>query len=167
MPKPIRNPDPVATAAEYVIESAPLPSAHARKLFTEFPNSRDPAIIPCWMWKRTRTKDHRPGKNGGGFPHLLIRPDKPAHPLWYAWGRDARVRRICANIGCVNPYHHIRIPRPPSQPKLPTVMHAEGALEELKYPPPTPSAAIQALAEHFDPEVVLQAYRNLKEDKVL
>lgn len=152
MPSPKRSRNPRKTVLEAIAFCAPTTLAMALQTLEDFPSSISPLIVPCWDWKRG---------NVATPPRMTIRPARTNHPVGLFFGSS--YRRECRNHRCVNPYHFTRRPRPPSIPKTTMLIDCEGDLAARN-----PPSLIKALQwDDYPPALVVQAYRNLREDGVL
>ena len=92
-------------------------------------------------------------------PSMKISPQHPKHPVNIFFG--AGIRRICTSRKCVNPWHFVQKPYPPTRSRMPDVEQAEGELEGRK--PKSLSAAYIMLGDYYYKETILLAYRNLRQ----
>jgi hypothetical protein len=154
MSKPKPNPNPRKTVLDHIARSCPTTLAIARQILDEFP-SRHPAVEPCWPYLTKGLKSAR--------PFMQIRPHSPGHPIRYFF--ETSYRRICQHHRCVNPHHFMRVPRAATVQPHPLIWDAMDAMEAD--PPISLDAALAAFRDDYGAPSVVNAYRNLREDRLL
>lgn len=103
-----------------------------------------PLMIPCRAWKFGQSK---------GRPTFRERGHHPCNPMRAYFGFPEKLQRICGTRHCVNPFHHVTVPRHPTGPRHALVYAAEEHIDPSK-----------TLLENYEAielprQYVLEAYR--------
>jgi hypothetical protein len=105
-----------------------------------------PIMVQCRPWVFGFSK---------GRP-ILREGSTTRHPVHLYYGGAYAVRRVCTQTACCNPFHFSTHPLPPSRPRHPLSLEAEGLIQPRK----SLAESIRDLG--FPPHYTIEAYVHLR-----